>query len=532
VRSLLPLLPLCALAALTACPTGPGGDAGPADSGPFDAGAPPADSGCETCDAGTPVAVPEAWADGHCSAAWYGDGSCDCGCLADDIDCPSPYDAADCAFVLCPVGQALDPADPAGCIPACGDGERTGDEACDDGNNDDGDGCTADCRWELPAAWAAACGVGTYGARDGCDCGCGAVDPDCADDTLASCELNRCGDRLDGPWVPDLSDPTTCVLNQCGDQFPGEVETCDDGNTTPGDGCDALCQVEPGFVCTPGTCQTSTCGDGLFDPWAGELCDDGNSDDSDGCTTACTLSPPGLDAPLPGSCEGRCEVWLGRASDLDSATCFCDPSCEALGDCCADLASVCRPAAPSCAAYCDEVMAACPGAYASVAACALTCTSTGWRLGEPGAASGNTVACRQRWAAVAASADAGVAEACAAAGPGGGGVCGQRCDVFCDAIDNNCAPDATPFDPSVDGGVSCAAACPLFAATGAPGDTSGDTFQCRLTWAQLPANSDDALCGHAGPQSPSCTGALPGPVDGGAEDGGAGRRDAGVSDAG
>ncbi len=36
----------------------------------------------------------------------------------------------------------------------------------------------------------------------------------------------------------------------CGDSEPDPGETCDDGNTTPGDGCSATCQVEAGSDCT------------------------------------------------------------------------------------------------------------------------------------------------------------------------------------------------------------------------------------------------------------------------------------------
>jgi cysteine-rich repeat protein len=47
-----------------------------------------------------------------------------------------------------PVGQDL--IDPDTSCPACGDGVREGgDEACDDGNVANGDGCSADCKsWE------------------------------------------------------------------------------------------------------------------------------------------------------------------------------------------------------------------------------------------------------------------------------------------------------------------------------------------------------------------------------------------------
>ena len=40
-----------------------------------------------------------------------------------------------------------------------------------------------------PPGWT--CGAEYYGTGDGCDCGCGVIDPDCADGTVASCDY--CG---------------------------------------------------------------------------------------------------------------------------------------------------------------------------------------------------------------------------------------------------------------------------------------------------------------------------------------------------
>ena len=37
----------------------------------------------------------------------------------------------------------------------------------------------------------------------------------------------------------------------CGDSSPDAGEECDDGNTTPGDGCSATCTIEAGFDCSP-----------------------------------------------------------------------------------------------------------------------------------------------------------------------------------------------------------------------------------------------------------------------------------------
>ena len=74
---------------------------------------------------------------------------------------------------------------------ACGDGEVGGAEQCDDGNTDDGDGCSAACQNEAPPAG-------------------------------------------------------------CGDGAVGGAEECDDGNTANGDGCSAVCTVEDGGPNNPG----------------------------------------------------------------------------------------------------------------------------------------------------------------------------------------------------------------------------------------------------------------------------------------
>src|SRR5690349_19291863 len=51
----------------------------------------------------------------------------------------------------------------------------------------------------------------------------------------------------------------------CGNSLLETGEACDDGNSTPGDGCSGICQVEPNYICpTPGQpCVSSiVCGDG------------------------------------------------------------------------------------------------------------------------------------------------------------------------------------------------------------------------------------------------------------------------------
>jgi hypothetical protein len=71
------------------------------------------------------------------------------------------------------------------------------------------------CTWtEVPAVEGWTCDVGYYGADDGCDCGCGIVDPDCADATVDSCEY--CDDdgscsRMACPGTISPDDNAVCT---------------------------------------------------------------------------------------------------------------------------------------------------------------------------------------------------------------------------------------------------------------------------------------------------------------------------------
>ena len=154
------------------------------------------------------------------------------------------------------------------CVRACGDGRRTAGEECDDGNTDDGDGCSSVCEIEVPfSCWENDAG-------------------------LSTCE-NTCGDGLVQPNeecdVPERSDTepdmcrTNCLFAHCGDGVLDSGETCDDG--------DANSDETPG-ACRS-TCVPAFCGDGVVDE--GESCDDGTGDCS--CADA---GVDGGDGPMGG----------------------------------------------------------------------------------------------------------------------------------------------------------------------------------------------------------------------------------------
>ena len=72
----------------------------------------------------------------------------------------------------------------------------------------------------------------------------------------------------------------------CGDGLPTLEEACDDGNDADGDGCSAICEIEPGWVCGDGEC---VCDEDFYGPTcipcpdcgAHGLCDEGNQGTGD-----------------------------------------------------------------------------------------------------------------------------------------------------------------------------------------------------------------------------------------------------------
>ncbi len=166
---------------------------------------------------------------------------------------------------------------------ACGDGQLSPIEACDDGNLQSGDGCATDCRC----------------IEDGYLCLPG-----------SGCEY----------------------LGLCGDGLIADDEQCDDGNVESGDGCSATCLLEANHVCgSPGQACTATtrCGNGALERYEG--CDDANTNSGDGCNANCrveqnfdcrpipgtpapTLSPDaGADAGLP--CAADSNYWSTNPDD-------------------------------------------------------------------------------------------------------------------------------------------------------------------------------------------------------------------------
>ena len=79
----------------------------------------------------------------------------------------------------------------------------------------------------------------------------------------------------------DAADPaidfTQTASPRCGNEILEQEEQCDDANTSDGDGCSSLCQIE-----IP---PTPICGNQILE--GGEQCDDGNVSNNDGCSLLC-----------------------------------------------------------------------------------------------------------------------------------------------------------------------------------------------------------------------------------------------------
>ena len=161
--------------------------------------------------------------------------------------------SADCSAVedgwVCPR-----PGRPCVALPVCGNGVLERGETCDDLDAVSGDGCSGSenpgrvsCQVEAgfwcPAAGSPCapmvCGDGLRSPDEQCDDGNATPDDGCA----ANCSVE------DG-WL--CSAPGTACIPICGDGIRRGAEECDDGNRDNADGCNAACRLDSGWVCLDG----------------------------------------------------------------------------------------------------------------------------------------------------------------------------------------------------------------------------------------------------------------------------------------
>lgn len=129
---------------------------------------------------------------------------------------------------------------------------------------------------------------------------------------------------------------TNCIPVVCGNSAIEGNEECDDGNTTPADGCSADCRQESDWICVnPGEPCKSTvvCGDGRIS--GGEGCDDRNTEAGDGCSADCSAVETGWVCPGAGlRCHPKCGDGLRNGSE------GCDDGNLTSGDGCSDACKV------------------------------------------------------------------------------------------------------------------------------------------------------------------------------------------------
>lgn len=221
----------------------------------------------------------------------------------------------------------------------CGDGVISGDEACDDGD-DNSDVLADTCR--SSTCGTASCGDGVVDSGEECDNGSS------NSDVLA----NTCR--------------TTCQNYFVGDAVVDAGEACDDGNQVSGDGCEVAgalptCGngvVDSGEECDNGssnsdiladacrtTCVQAAQGDGIVD--TGEACDDGNANNSDACivTVSSVGSGTTTSAAVASCSDGHVQAGVEECddgvanSDTVADACRTDCTRASIGDAVVDTAA-------------------------------------------------------------------------------------------------------------------------------------------------------------------------------------------------
>ena len=232
-------------------------------------------------------------------------------------------------------------ASPNQCVPlGCGNGVLEAGEACDDGNTTAGDGCNLSCLLELGQT----CAMNTSCASGLCD--------------MNVCACDQDSDCVMGEVCRTSSAPNACVPPSCGNGVIEANESCDDGNTSAGDGCDSSCAKELGQSCmnstecgsgncdgtvnqcvcdedidcqmgqscnlgaNPHACVPFGCGNAVIE--TGEGCDDGNTSPGDGCDSSCRKE-------LGGMCMDGMECGSGNC-DGTVNQCVCDKDTDCLSD--------------------------------------------------------------------------------------------------------------------------------------------------------------------------------------------------------
>jgi cysteine-rich repeat protein len=158
----------------------------------------------------------------------------------------------------------------------------------------------------------ALCGDGVRENAEECDDGNTTPGDGCSSDCLN--ESGTCGDNKLDRLFQEQCEPLLPSLLPCGPNCRYILPLCGNGTMNAGESCDAGAANAdtPGSLCRT-DCSRKRCGDGILDP--GELCDDGNLAPGDSCDRTCVPSHT-ADSTLPGTVV-ELPFRPGCASDRD-----------------------------------------------------------------------------------------------------------------------------------------------------------------------------------------------------------------------
>jgi len=187
-------------------------------------------------------------------------------------------------------------------------------------------------------------------------------------------------------------DTTLPACTVCGDRRVDQGETCDDGNTTPGDGCNAECQDEGCIADTPGypdvtlcdderACTTDACAGGACTHLV--ACDDAVACTVDACgpSGACTHSPDDRVCDDGNPCTtNSCDALFGCIDLANSAPCDDGLACT-VGDRCSNRICVGVPDCPE-GSTCSLLSGRCvvDGSTTTMPTSTTTTTTDGLRM--------------------------------------------------------------------------------------------------------------------------------------------------------
>ncbi|MBQ9394419.1 MAG: DUF4215 domain-containing protein [Proteobacteria bacterium] len=183
----------------------------------------------------------------------------------------------------------------------CGNGTVEDGENCDDGNNEGGDGCSVSCKaedgWNCPKTGGKCTKIEEPPPTPGAKCSNKLVDngEECDDGNENDGDGCSKQCKVEDGWECPSTGGKCTEIARCGDKKLNNDEECDDGNEKDGDGCSKECTIEDGWKCPiPGEpCADNTfCGNEEINE--GEACDEGDYNVDYGyagdCATNCQFA--------------------------------------------------------------------------------------------------------------------------------------------------------------------------------------------------------------------------------------------------